>query len=290
MILRLRARGCLAIFCPNTSAQLLHTDSAFCWDESNNEDTINRSVFALLLAIPLAAQEQPLRILKLQPTPLFPRSEPLRQVANLQLYNRTARAMRCQVTVQLEKEAPIVSPLDVPAGASTHRVLVPDTAAPQELWLTVRNESDGLLIEHRQTWQPQRHWQVTIVKSSHEDLGYEDFIYKKQHNIANNIELGQFLSAPRENVTAAERDLNSQFHYTMETLLFQRNYIEERSEMAWRELVEKQIKPGYMHLMGAPSGVHSHWMDYEELARMTYPARREAKDRFGLDCEDLHDR
>ena len=245
----------------------------------------NVLLFALLPAAPLTAQEKPLRILKLQPTPLFPRQEPLRQIANLQLLNDTARTLRCQVTVRLEKGSPVASTLEVPAGISTHRAYIPDISAPQQLTLTIRNEADGSVTVHQQTWQPQRHWKVVIVKSSHEDLGYEDFIYKKQHNIANNIELGQFLSAPRENVTAAERDLDSQFHYTMETLLFQRNYLEERSEAAWREIVEKQIKPGYMHLMGAPSGVHSHWMDYEELARMTYPGRREAKDRFGLDLK-----
>lgn len=240
---------------------------------------------SLLLPFSLSAQEKPLRILKLQPTTLFPRREPLRQIANLQLLNDTARAIRCQVTAQLELAPPVVSILEVPAGVSTHQVLIPDISAPQQLKLTIRNEADGSIIEHEQTWRPQRHWKITIVKSSHEDIGYEDYIYKKQHNIANNIELGQFLSAPRENVTAAERDLDSQFHYTMESLLFQRNYIEERSEMAWRELIEKHVKTGHMHLMGAPSGVHSHWMDYEELARMTYPGRREAKDRFGLDLK-----
>ncbi|MCI0389174.1 MAG: glycosyl hydrolase-related protein [Acidobacteria bacterium] len=246
---------------------------------------LNLLLCSLLLPISPAAQEKPLRILKLQPTPLFPRQEPLRQIANLQLLNDTARTMRCQVTVQLEKEAPVISTLEVPAGVSTHRVYIPDISAPRALKLTIRDEGAGSTIEHQQTWQPQRHWKVTIVKSSHEDIGYEDYIYKKQHNIANNIELGQFLSAPRENVTAAERDLDSQFHYTMESILFLRNYIEERSEMAWREVVEKHIKPGHMHLMGAPSGVHSHWMDYEELARMTYPGRREAKDRFDLDLK-----
>lgn len=239
----------------------------------------------LLLPLALAAQEKPLRILKLTPTPLFPRSEPLRQIANLQLLNNEARTMRCQVTVQLEKETPVVSTLEVPAGASTQRIFIPDISAPQQLKLTIRNEADGSIIDHQQMWQPQRHWKITIVKSSHEDIGYEDFIYKKQRSIANNIELGRALSTKRENVIEAERDLASQYHYTMESLLFQRNYIEERSEMAWREIIEKEVKPGYMHLMGAPSGVHSHWMDYEELARMTYPGRREVRDRFGLDLK-----
>lgn len=239
----------------------------------------------LLLPLCVHAQERPLRILKLTPTPLFPRSEPLRQIAHLQLLNNTQRTMRCRVTVQLEKEAPVQSTADVPPGASTHRIAVPDISVSQSLKLTVRDEADGSVIEHQQAWQPQRHWKITIVKSSHEDIGYEDFIFKKQHNIANNIELGRTLSTKRENVAESERDLSSQFHYTMETLLFQRNYIEERSEMAWREIIEKEVKPGYMHLMGAPSGVHSHWMDYEELARMTYPGRREVKDRFGLDLK-----
>ena len=66
----------------------------------------------------------------------------------------------------------------------------------------------------------------------------------------------------------------------MEKLLFERNYIDERSEAAWRQIVDKAIKPGRMYLMGEPSGDHSHWMDYEELARYTYPGRREAKDRL----------
>ncbi|MFN0124499.1 MAG: glycoside hydrolase family 38 C-terminal domain-containing protein [Blastocatellia bacterium] len=239
----------------------------------------------LFFSLTLAAQEKPLRILKLTPTPLFPRSEPLRQIARLQLLNNTVRTMRCQVTVQPGQEAPVVSTLEVPAGASTQHIQIPDISSPQPLKLTIRNEADGSIIEHQQTWQPQRHWKITIVKSSHEDIGYEDFIYKKQHNIANHIEMGRTLSTRRENVAESERDLSSQFHYTMETLLFQRNYIEERSEMAWREIIEKEVKPGYMHLMGAPSGVHSHWMDYEELARMTYPGRREVRDRFGLDLK-----
>ena len=230
-----------------------------------------------------SARETGIRIIGLEPTPLFPRAEPLRQVAKLSLGNSGA-ATECGVEVAVEGESPVTARLKVPPGGVVSQVLVPDIRVERELRLTLRCQG-GEVVEHRQQWQPQRHWKVTIVKSSHEDLGYEDYIYRKQHNIANNIELGEFLSAPRENVAESERDLDSQFHYTMESMLFQRNYIEERSEAAWRRLVEKQVKPGNMHLMGAPSGVHSHWMDYEELARMTYPGRREAKDRFGLDLK-----
>ena len=139
---------------------------------------------------------------------------------------------------------------------------------------TVRS-SGQVVAQKKQMWQPQRKWKVIVVKSSHEDLGYENYIFMKQHDIANYIDLAANISKATENVSDLERKSDAKYHYTMETLLFERNYIEERGERAWREIVEKDIKTGAMNLMGAPSGVHSHWMDYEELARMTYPARRE---------------
>ncbi len=76
---------------------------------------------------------------------------------------------------------------------------------------------------------------------------------------------------------------NDGYHYNIETLVGARDYISERGEAAWRNLVDTEILTGNMSLLGAPSGVHTHWMDYEELARITYPARREMRDRYGLD-------
>ena len=136
-----------------------------------------------------------------------------------------------------------------------------------------------MLASITQGWTPQRKWKVYIVESSHEDLGFEDALYKKQRDISNYIDIASRLSDPHQAMGGGD------YHYTMETLVFMRNYMEERSEAQWRDLVENHIKNGQMSLMGAPSGVHSHWMDYEELARMTYPAKREVLDRFGLDLK-----
>ena len=170
-------------------------------------------VSGLLLPAGYSARETGVRIIGLEPTPLFPRAEPLRQVARLSLGNSGA-ATDCGVEVAVEGESPVTARLDLPPGGGVREVLVPDIRAERDLRLTLRCR-DGEVVEHRQKWQPQRHWKVTIVKSSHEDLGYEDYIYRKQHNIANNIELGEFLSAPRENVAESERDLDSHVHYTM---------------------------------------------------------------------------
>jgi hypothetical protein len=243
-------------------------------------------VFASI-ALPLLAAGGDVRILKVDPTVLFPNAEPLRQVAFVQVDHRGATPVRSRISVHVEGTAAVPDiEAEIPAGLSRQRVLVPDIQAPATLGLEIRSASDGaILARHAQTWQPQRHWKVHLIGSTHEDLGYDDYIHVMRRDIVNYIDEGRRLSGLRENMAEIERMPESLYHYTMEHLWFQRSYIEERSEAAWREVVEKDLKTGRMHLMGAPFGVHSHWMDYEELARMAYPGRRETKDRFGLDLK-----
>ncbi|MDR2674042.1 MAG: glycosyl hydrolase-related protein, partial [Opitutaceae bacterium] len=172
----------------------------------------------------------------------------------------------------------------LPPGISRHDLLVPDMEAPSEVAVELRagGKTAGTL---RRPWQPQRKWKVFVVKSSHEDIGYEDYLWVKQKKIADNIDLGRRLGAPAAEPVAEGAAAAGGYHYFLETLLFPRYYIEERSEAAWRKIADGAVKTGVMPLAGAPSGVHAHWMDYEELARMTYPARRDYKDRFGLDLD-----
>ncbi len=224
-------------------------------------------------------QSKDFRILDLQPTVLFPNRTPLEQVAKLQLFNGTGSNLHCRIFLRLGGKA-LDGPMtvDAPKGVSTEEVLVPDISSPTPLEVTVADDANGnVLATWHGIWKPQRHWKVYIIKSSHEDLGYENYIFKKQQDIANYVDLARRLSGPA-------RDLSA-YHYTMETLLFMRNYIAERSEAAWRDVVDNDLKTGRMSLMGAPVSAYTHWMDYEELVRSTYPARRRAKDRYGLDLK-----
>ncbi len=241
----------------------------------------------LFLALPALCAARGLKIVSVEPTVLFPRATPLRQIAIVTILNDGQQNLEIGITAEVTGGASgPVAKLKVPPGTSQHRVLVPDLSTPAEVRFTAHEvDSTKVAAETTLPWQPQRKWKVFIVKSSHEDLGYENYIFKKQHDIANYIDLARDMSKSTENQSDLERKSDAKFHYTMETLLFQRNYIEERGEPAWRDVVEKDIKTGHLYLMGAPSGVASHWMDYEEIARMTYPGRRDAKDRFGLDLK-----
>lgn len=277
-----------------------------------------KSLFWLLVSLALAplpalmaegAAPGALQFVALEPTVLFPKREPLAQVARLVIRNASDKAIAADVEISVTGgPASPTQRVSLAPHQQSYDVLVPDITAPTEVRVEIRTEGYAPLV-HTQVWNPQRKWKVFIVKSSHEDIGYENFIFKKQHEIANFIDLGHELSSPKSVLGGIEATADvlynrkprpgdsqpkpvgsvppparsSAYHYTLESILFQRNYIEERGERAWRRLVEQDLKPGHMSLMGAPSGVHSHWMDYEQLARMTYPARRETRDRFGLD-------
>ncbi len=247
-----------------------------------------RNLLIAFLISPLAlAGASEISITGLEPTVLFPSKTPSKQVGWLSLVNSGTGTVSCSAVVKLNGKAQ-GSPLklEVPPGSSVQDLLIAEIDKPADLVVEIKADKGHLLAEHKQRWEPQRKWIVYIIKSSHEDLGYESYIYKKQQAIANFIDMAKELTGPREIAPdASGKPSQRGFHFTLETILFQRNYIDERSEAEWRRLVEEQIKPGKMDLGGAPSGIHPQWMDYEEMARMTYPGRREAKDRFGLDLK-----
>ncbi len=195
-------------------------------------------IFTLLLSSHSINGETPLTINELKPTVLFPNKKPLCQIALLQIYNNDKRTSHCEISVQMEGKECLVIPklIDIPPAFSEHELLIPDLNTSKDLYVEIRNADDGsFMADHRETWQPQRHWKVFIIRSSPEDLGYEDYIYKKQHDIANFIDLAHDM----QYWGGSKRPS----HYTLESLLFMRNYIEEWSEAEWRKLVEKEIKP-----------------------------------------------
>lgn len=224
------------------------------------------------------------RIVDLQPTVLFLNESPLRQVAWLRVENSSGSALSVEVKIESsDRRHQAAQTLTIPPGLSQQELLMPDIETPASF--TVRLIHGNVEVAaHLQEWVPQRKWKVFLVKSSHEDIGYENFLFVKQKEIADFIELGQHLSGPPDAAPDAEQKLPA-YHYFLETLLFPRYYMEERSEAEWRILAKKSISTGSMGLGGAPSGIHTHWMDYEELVRTTYVGRREYKDRFGLDLD-----
>jgi len=243
---------------------------------------VRTGTLLVLAALSAAAQ---VKLVSVEPTVLFPRATPLRQFAVVTLLNEGKQAVDMTAETRVAGEQwRSANAIAVPPGVSRQSVMVADIKAPAELEVSMSAAGQAPL-QWKGEWQPQRKWKVYIMESAHEDLGYEDWIFNKQKEVADFIDLAKHLSGSPENQSVVERAAVNRYQYTLETLLFYRNYIEERGPAAWREVVEKYIKRGAMHLTGAPSGVHNHWMDYEELARNMYPGRIEMKQRYGLDLK-----
>ncbi|MDR1011368.1 MAG: hypothetical protein LBM04_09645 [Opitutaceae bacterium] len=250
-------------------------------------------------AQPQTAQSPPMVAAQIEPTVLFAKKEPLRQIAWLTVMSTAGAPLACDVIIKIDgvpaTSSPVTSApasplpaqkLTLAPGISRHDVLVPDIEKPCVLEIELRAAGKNTVLTRlRQNWQPQRKWKIHLVKSSHEDIGYEGFLWEKQKEIADFTDFGAHLSRAASATAVAEGATTSGgYRYNLESLLFGRYYIAERGEPAWRKLIAEKIKPGLTPLAGGPNaGVHFHWMDTEEMARLMYPARREYKDRFGLD-------
>jgi alpha-mannosidase len=236
--------------------------------------------YSLLFNVVCLAAEHGVQFGQIEPTVLIVRGQPLTQIAMADFWNPSDQPLQCRVVAKAAQGQAETSVFTLAPGATRHRVLVPDIAEPGKVGFgAIAEDGKTVIASTVKDWTPARKWKVYIVKSSHEDLGYEDFIQKKQQENAIWVDIARRLSNPSLPMGGG------QYHHTLESMLLMRNYMDERSEPAFRDMADKQIQTGQIALMGAPSGVHSHWMDYEEIARMTYPGRREAKDRFGLDLK-----
>jgi len=241
------------------------------------------SLLVCSLVIPASAE---IRIISVEPTTLFPRATPLRQIAVVTVLNDAVSTASAKASTRLAGGQWASSkPLELSPGVSRHRVLVADIKEAAELHLTLDVAGQNSSLTWHGSWQPQRKWKVFIMESSHEDLGYEDYIFNKQKEVADFIDLAKHLSGNAENQSEFERAAANRYQFTMETLVSYRNFLEERGPVAWRKLARDYLAKGNMHMGGAPSGVHNHWMDYEELARNMYPGRLEMKHRYGLDLK-----
>lgn len=222
-----------------------------------------------------------LTVVSLEPTALFGAQEPLRQLALMSLRNSQDREFEVSVQVNtVEGESASSDVYKVGIGDHQIRVWVPDIEKSTVLSVTVRDGNSGeALTEFRTEWQPQRKWKIYLIKASHYDLGYDGRVDHMQREAAQYMDLAKRLCEDHSQL--------HEWHYYLEHMGFMRAYERERKESELREFVERYLKTGMMTLMGNPSGPHWHWMDYEQIARSGYPARRDMKDRFGLDVKTI---
>ena len=239
-------------------------------------------LLSLVVGLSAGAAEGPrqaVAIAGLEPTVLFPHGEPLMQLARLTVANTTGRAVQARARVSLAGLEAHEQPLGaLPAGETTRDVRIPDISVPMKLRLELVDPQGKPLAAHETLWQPQRHWVVTIVKSAHTDLGYENYEHVKCNQLAQYVDDALEIT----DATWALPDA-SRYRWTVEHLWWLWSGLEVRPWPWLRRVVDDYIKKGKADLPGVACGVHTHWHTLEQLCHSLLWGRRHARDWLGLD-------
>ncbi|MDD5604258.1 MAG: hypothetical protein PHG48_09345, partial [Eubacteriales bacterium] len=119
------------------------------------------------------------------------------------------------------------------------------------------------------TLKPVKKWRISFINSSHEDLGYEDYVNR----------LGE--GCLRLTKRAMDIiDTYPDFHYSIEHYWWLRSIEQYGDEETFARL-RKYFDSGNIDLMFPHCGVHTHWHGYEQLPRSTYYSGLYAGKRWG---------
>lgn len=227
-----------------------------------------------------ASPASALQIVRVEPTPLFPKpteTQPLKQLARLHLNNR-GEPMAVVAKISVGRQAPHTQELGTVAkGKSTLTLSVPDFAATTRLSIELLTKDGRPLAAQQVDWRPVRKWTIYCVSSSHHDLGFGDYPHRLRTNIRHmNIE--RPLAFCRE---TDHWDNDSKFRFLIETSEPITSFLSSQSETVAAEL-GRRIREGRIQLGGLHSTVSTEQLGHELMARLFYQTNRHSRDLLGV--------
>jgi hypothetical protein len=235
-------------------------------------------VLAAIVAAELTcAAGADLSIVKIEPTPLFPKvaaSQPLRQIARLHLSN-PGPAAEARVKIGVAGGAAITEELGtIVPGASVKDIHVPDVARPAELIIELYPGADQKPASVRKlTWQPQRKWRIFCVSYSHHDLGFGDYPHRLRTTIRHaNIE------RPLQFCKQTDAwDEDSKFRFMIETSEPITSFLGTHSEAEAAEFA-RRVREGRIQIGAVHNTANTEQLSHECLARLFYLTNRHGRD------------
>ncbi|MDF2927430.1 MAG: hypothetical protein K0R57_6344 [Paenibacillaceae bacterium] len=149
-------------------------------------------------------------------------------------------------------------------------LLLPEAAEPADCRLELFDDL-GQVQVFRCRLMPVKKWTVSFMTSSHEDLGYCEYVNKMEEGCAD------FLDAAMDIM-----DSDKRYKYVIEHYWWLKAFENCRDEAQFRRLKD-YFDSGHIGLATPHCGTHTHWQGYEELPRSTYYARIYARERWGID-------
>ena len=130
---------------------------------------------------------------------------------------------------------------------------------------------EDMPVEESFVLKPPKHWQISLIYSAHEDLGYCGYIEKLPH------ELYEALKKAME-LCREHKDFRYMIEHYWWLDSFDR-YASEEEKAQLREL----IRTGRIELNAIHSGVHTSWGNAEQLVRELYFSCFDARRKYGAE-------
>ncbi len=227
-----------------------------------------------------AEKTEKIRILALEPTPLFPRArtcEPLRQIVRLRLENG-GPAVEARVKVAFAGQPAYVEGLgQVGPKESVKEIHAPDIAQPTEIGVELYTKDGSQPVDSRKfIWQPQKKWKLYCVAYSHHDLGYGGY----PHRLRTTIRHANITRPLRFCRETDGWDEESRFRFVIETSEPITSFLgSQPSEVA--EELGRRLREGRIQLGGLHNTANTEQLGHELMARLFYLSGRHARDLLG---------
>ena len=218
-----------------------------------------------------------LEIVRVEPTPLFPKpapGQPLAQVARIHFSN-AGQPVSGRVSIKVGETAPYTADLGkIGAGNSTNEIHVVDISVPTKVTIDVLDQSSGQSLARRELdWQPQKKWRIFCVSYSHHDLGYGNYPHRLRTEIRHaNIE------RPLKFCTETDGwDDDNKFRFMIETSEPITSFLASHSETDALEL-GRRIREGRIQIGGVHNTANTEQLSHELMARLFYLTGRHSRD------------
>ena len=227
-----------------------------------------------------AVRAEGVRIVALEPTPLFPRAkpgEPLRQIARLKLHN-AGPAVEARVKITLAGQPAYLEPFgQVAPKESVKEIGIPDLAQPTEIRVDLLVKDNPQPVDGRTLlWQPQKKWKLYCVAYSHHDLGFGDYPHRLRTTIRH-ANITRPLQFCRE---TDGWDEDSKFRFVIETSEPITSFLGSQPPQVAEEL-GRRLREGRIQLGGLHNTASTEQLGHELMARLFYLSNRHTRDLLG---------
>jgi len=172
-------------------------------------------------------------------------------------------------------------PLDLLSGERYFVCMLPVPEADFTAHWAIKSCEGIVLAKGDTLWKLPRHWEISVMISSHTDIGLHNSQYIQRYNSQRFLDEAMRLCDATD-----DRPENDRYRYTMEGTWFWSNYEKDRTKSAADRLVRDYIQTGKIGICAGIAGNTTQVYGLEELCRSTYP-RQWLKHHFDIESRTM---